>query len=227
LCIACVSVSGQQPKAQHEPYFIHADRLPLAAIIPAPPAAGSDTAKAELAELHRIQAKRTQKQIDAARADEAEQDIFIYSSVLGEKFNAQALPLTAAFSKHVHGEEPIVSDELKKLYARPRPYQIDAAIHPVCKVTEKHDSYPSGHSLSGYLLAFTLIEMVPEKKAEILQRADGYAHNRLVCGVHSPSDLEASRRIAYAMFGSLMQEPRFQQELAAARAETRHALGLK
>jgi acid phosphatase (class A) len=69
--------------------------------------------------------------------------------------------------------------------------------------------------------------MVPEKRTEILERADVYAHNRLVCGVHTASDLEASRRIAYAVFGSMMQEPRFQQDLAAARAETRHALGLK
>jgi len=38
--------------------------------------------------------------------------------------------------------------------------------------------------------------MVPEKRTEILERADVYAHNRLVCGVHTASDLEASRRIA-------------------------------
>ena len=70
------------------------------------------------------------------------------------------------------------------------------------------------------------LEMVPEKSAEILARADEYAHNRLVCGVHTASDLEASRLVAYAMFGSMMQEPRFHQDLQAARAETRHALGL-
>jgi hypothetical protein len=56
--------------------------------------------------------------------------------------------------------------------------------------------------------------MVPEKSAEILARADDPAHNRLVCGVHTASDLEASRRVAYAMFGSMLEEPRFQQDLA-------------
>ena len=238
LCLSCVSVLGQQskadsvapeakpPKAHHEPYFIHPDRLPLVTIIPAPPAADSEEANAELAELRRIQDARTPEQVKAAQADEAEQDIFTYRTVLGAGFNAQALPLTAALSAHVHGDEPVASDELKKLFARPRPYQVDSMIHPVCKLTAQHNSYPSGHALSGYLLAFTAVEMVPEKRAEILQRADDYAHNRLVCGVHMSSDLEASRRIAYAMFGSMLQEPRFQQELAAARTETRHALGL-
>jgi acid phosphatase (class A) len=234
LSLSCGPLSGQAPTTSPEAKpakvrvasFIHIDKLPLAQIIPAPPVHGSDTEKDEFAELHSIQASRTPEQIKAAQADEAEQDIFVYRTVLGANFNAQTLPLTAALSAKVHGEEPLAGDPLKDLYQRPRPYQLDATLHPVCKVTEKHNSYPSGHGLSGYLLALTLTQMVPEKSAAILARADEYAHNRLVCGVHTTSDLEASRRIAYAMFGSMLQEPKFQQELAAARAETRHALGL-
>jgi acid phosphatase (class A) len=206
--------------------FVHINQLPLAAMIPAPPPEGSEAVAAEYRELHRIQDARTPEQVKAAQADEAEEDIFIYRTVLGAGFNAQALPLTAALSAHVHGDEPIASDGLKKMYARPRPYQVDMTLHPVCKTTTAHNAYPSGHTLSGYLLALTLTEMVPEKSAEILARADDYAHNRLVCGVHTASDLEASRRIAYAMFGSMLEDTRFQKDLAAARTETRHALGL-
>jgi acid phosphatase (class A) len=235
LSIVCVSAHAQEPKAPSDAKpakvrvatFIHPDKLPLASIVPAPPAEGSEIAKAEFRELHRIQDARTQEQVKAAQADDAEEDIFIYKTVLGAGFNAQALPLTAALSAHLHGDEPIASDGLKKIYARPRPYQVDTTLHPVCKTTTQHNAYPSGHTLSAYLLALTLAEMVPEKSAEILARADDYAHNRLVCGVHRASDLEASRRIAYAMFGNMLEEPRFQQDLAAARAETRHALGLK
>ena len=80
--------------------------------------------------------------------------------------------------------------------------------------------------MSGYLLAFTMAQIVPEKKQEILDRADDYAHNRVVCGVHYPTDTEASRRLAYAIFGDMMASSRFQRELAAARAETRAHLGL-
>jgi acid phosphatase (class A) len=196
-------------------------------MVPAPPAVGSEVEKAEFIELNRIQGARTPAQIKAAQADDAEEDIFVYRTVLGSGFNAQALPLTAALSAHLHSDEPVVSDQLKRLFQRPRPYQLDSTIHPVCKVTTAHNAYPSGHALSGYLLALTLAQMVPEKSSEILSRADEYAHNRLVCGVHTASDLEASRMVAYAMFGSMLQEPRFQQDLAAARAETRHALALK
>ena len=72
----------------------------------------------------------------------------------------------------------------------------------------------------------TLAEIVPEKRDAILARADEYAHNRLVCGVHHASDVEASRRVAYVVFGYMMATPKFQSDLAAARAETRAKLGL-
>jgi acid phosphatase (class A) len=234
VCLTCITGHGQEQKADtaakpakvRVATYIDAERLPLETIVPPPPTRGSETAKAEFQELHRIQAARTPEQVKAARADDAEEDIFVYRTVLGPSFSAQLLPLTAAFSARLHGDEPIASNPLKDRYQRPRPYQVDSTLHPVCKVTTQHNAYPSGHSVSGYLLALTLAEMVPEKSAEILARADEYAHNRLVCGVHTASDLEASRLVAYAMFGSMMQEPRFQQDLQAARAETRHALGL-
>ncbi|MEG9438165.1 phosphatase PAP2 family protein [Edaphobacter sp. HDX4] len=232
VCLACAWLHAQDAKEApavtpvkvRVASFIEVDRLSLATVIAPPPAAGSSAAKAELEDLHRIQDSRTAQQVKAAQADDAEEDIFIYRTALGSGFNAQALAATAAPSKQVHGDEPVASDVLKEMYQRPRPYQVDTTLHPVCKLTTKHNSYPSGHTLSGYLLALTLVEMVPEKRAEILERADDYAHNRLVCGVHTASDLEASRRIAYLMFGTMLENPRFQQELAAARAETRQAL---
>jgi acid phosphatase (class A) len=112
------------------------------------------------------------------------------------------------------------------MYRRPRPYQIDSTLHPVCPLNPEPTSYPSGHSLSGYLLAFTLVQLVPEKRQQIFDRAEEYVHNRLICGVHYASDTEASRRVAYAIFGSLVASPDFQRDLAAAREETRRKLGL-
>jgi len=67
---------------------------------------------------------------------------------------------------------------------------------------------------------------VPEKRNEILDRAADYAHNRVVCGVHYPVDTQVSRLVAYSMLGLMMQNAEFQADLAAAKTETRRALGL-
>jgi acid phosphatase (class A) len=237
--LASVALHGQTPSVVHAAtevsakapsiratYYIDALPLHLNLILPPPPARDSAIAIDEIKELHRIEALRTPAQISQAQADDHEEDIFIFKSVLGPDFTAEALPLTAALSAHVRKDESTASSPLKKDYRRPRPYQVDSTLHPVCPVTPEPNSYPSGHSLSGYLLAFTLVQLVPEKRQEIFSRADEYVHNRLICGVHYASDIDASRKVAYAIFGSLTASPRFQQDLAAAREETRRKLGL-
>jgi acid phosphatase (class A) len=209
----------------HATYFdpVVIDLLP---ILPPPPAQDSDITKAELAQLHRIEKSRTPQQVAAAQADDKEQDIFVFKNVLGPNFTAENLPLTVALSAHIHSDEGVASKPLKTSFARPRPFQFDASLHPVCELSKEPNSYPSGHTLAGYLLAFALVQIVPEKQQQIMQRADDYAHNRLVCGVHYPSDLDTSRKMAYVIFGYMMANPRFQKELAAAREETRLHLGL-
>jgi acid phosphatase (class A) len=215
--------AGATPKTA---YYIDPMVLDLTALVPEPPAVDSAANKAELAELHRIEQARTPAQVAAAKTDEDEEDLFAYKTVLGAEFNPVALPLTAELGVHVKNEQSVAGGALKTVFQRPRPYQTDKTLHPVCALTEAANSYPSGHALTGYLEGFTLAEIVPEKRKEILARADDYAHNRLVCGVHYPSDIEASRRVAYVVFGYMMATPRFQRDLAAARAETRTKLGL-
>jgi acid phosphatase (class A) len=216
--------AGAAPKV---PYYIDPTVMNLAALVPDPPAVGSEVQKAELAELHRIEAARTPEQAKRAKEDEDNESIFAYKTVFGPGFNPEALPLIAALGDHVKNEQSVAGGALKLVFKRPRPYQSDATLHPVCDLTEAPNSYPSGHGLTGYLEGLTLAELVPEKRVEILARADDYAHNRLVCGVHYPSDEEASRKIAYVVFGYMLATPRFQKDLAAARLEMNTKLGVK
>lgn len=229
LCGAmCAQQAGQpeihnatktQPKAARTSRFLDPSALDLNLFIGAPPTQDSPVTHSELRELHAIEQSRTSTQIAAAQADDAEQDIFIYRTLFGASFMPQNLPVLAALSADVHNVEGIASTPLKTVYSRPRPYQADKTLHPVCKLTEVPNSYPSGHTLSGYLEGFTLAELLPAHKDEILARTDDYAHNRLVCGVHYASDLVASRQLAAIVFGSMMSNPVFRQRLDAAREE--------
>ncbi len=47
-----------------------------------------------------------------------------------------------------------------------------------------YGSYPSGHATSAYATAILLAAMVPEKATAIFERADRYAENRVIAGVH-------------------------------------------
>jgi acid phosphatase (class A) len=227
LSISAIPAAAQNG-APRQGIFVSTDQMDAWSILPNPPSDHSPEAAAELAEVHRLQDKRQAAQIAHAKADDAEEDIFIFRDVLGDKFTAEGLPQTALLSSHLHNDETVIGGTAKKHFQRLRPFNFDATVKPVCKTNNDVTDYgyPSGHSLTGYLEALALIQIVPEKRDAILARADDYAHSRVVCGVHYTSDTVASKLTAYAMMGIMMNNPRFRKELDAARAETRARLGL-
>jgi acid phosphatase (class A) len=227
----CAAIFAQAPAAPHVQaantgYYTQNAPPDLSGILPPPPAQNSDTTKAELTLLHQIQQSRTPAQVAAAQDDDQHEDMFYLRTVMGKGFTPGNLPLLTALSNRMESEGSAASHALKGEFKRPRPYQFDSTLHPVCETVPQPNSYPSGHSIVGYLDAFILVRIVPEKGPQILERADDYAHNRMVCGVHYPSDLVAGRAVAYVLFGYLMAMPGFQNDLAAAHAETRKRLGL-
>jgi acid phosphatase (class A) len=195
-------------------------------ILATPPAPGSKTSDAELAELHRIEAARTPEDVARAKADDENQTIFLFETVFGDKFNKANLPAVDALGARLKADESANTGAAKEAFHRVRPYNLDKTLHPVCKTKSKDDSYPSGHTTVGYLMGLALIDLVPERRDDILARADDYAHNRLVCGVHFASDLAAARLVAYAVHAIMRLDPEYQKAAAAARAELRGALGL-
>jgi acid phosphatase (class A) len=230
--LVALSIAGSpiaaQNRAPRQAIFVSTDQLDAWSILPNPPADHSPEGAADLAEVHRLQETRQPAQIARAKADDAEEDMFIFRDVMGDKFTADALPQTALLSSHLHNDEGIIGGTAKNHFQRLRPFNFDTTVKPICKVNNdvKDYGYPSGHSLTGYLEALALIQMVPEKRDAILARADDYAHNRVVCGVHYASDTAASKLTAYAMMGIMVNNPRFRKELEAAKTETRRALGL-
>jgi acid phosphatase (class A) len=212
----------RHPSELPQGYYLTDKAFVIASIVPPAPEQGSSVTMAELKELHQIQTERSLQQVKAAQKDDTEEDIFIFRDVMGEGFRENQLPLTAELSKHIHDDESFISRPLKARFRRPRPYQWDKTLNAVCKLSEAPNSYPSGHSISGYLEAFTLMAMFPEKASAIMARADAYAHNRLVCGVHYSSDIGASRVVATATFGYMVANPKFEADLNAAKAEIDH-----
>ena len=61
---------------------------------------------------------------------------------------------------------------------------------------------------------------------QLLARADDYGRNRVIAGVHYPSDVESGRLAATVFAAFLFVSPAFERDRAAAAKELRTALGL-
>jgi acid phosphatase (class A) len=78
----------------------------------------------------------------------------------------------------------------------------------------------------GCMTGVLLGVMVPERRSELLARSRAYARNRVVGGVHYPTDVEAGCTAGKIVAALLLQAPAFQADFAGAREETRRALAL-
>ena len=133
--------------------------------------------------------------------------------------------------KHIHPpgnmRDAVKSDPKRDNSARPLvPQGPGTACKPAEELPTYSYSYPSGHSTLGTTVAILLSQMVPEKRAELYARGWYYGDERVIAGVHFPTDIEAGRIQATVIVAFMMQNAQFRSDLAAARAEVRSALSL-
>ncbi len=95
----------------------------------------------------------------------------------------------------------IVVTHYKKRFARLRPSQLEPQLRPMIGVPQ-HASYPSGHALQYFLVAKALASVVQDQAIgnELFRIAQRVAENREWAGLHYPSDTEAGKQIAFAIF---------------------------
>lgn len=194
-------------------------------IIGPPPQMGTKEQAEDLAAVHKIHDSASPELVKFAQDDARSQNIFLFKTIFGPGFNAQALPLTAALGSKLVRDAGIENGILKAHFQHKRPYQMDATLPSFCG-TDTSFSYPSGHSMAAYLLAYAMTEVAPEKSQEIMARADQFAEHRVVCGVHFYTDIHAGKLVSLEMFGYMQSNPAFQHDVEAARAEIRGALHL-
>lgn len=215
---AGVALGAPEPSP---PYLTPAE-LELAAWVAPPPAPGSPAELAERQQVLAMQRSRTPAMLAAARRDQ-EISLAGFAAVLGPGFSAEQVPLTFALGQRVCRDAAGITGVAKRAWARPRPFVTDETVVPVVAFSTD-GSYPSGHATCGYLWALLLGELLPEQRAALLARGMEYGDNRLVGGVHYPSDVAAGRLAAVAIMAHLRGRPAFEADLEAARSELRAAV---
>jgi acid phosphatase (class A) len=168
--------------------------LGLAAFLGPFPAVDSDEGKADLAIVLWQQRVRTQPEIQRAQS-EVKLTLGAYATAAGVSLDAAQYPQTTALIDKVGKDIKIVTDGLKVHFKRPRPYLADARVLPAID-RETSPSYPSGHATRGVVFAIVLAELVPERRELLLAQGRLVGVDRVIGGVHYPSDIESGQRLA-------------------------------
>lgn len=223
LCSTFVAAGCTTTQAKEDALlYLEPARIDSTRFMAPPPDADSTSREIEL--MLDLQQKRTQAQAERSVAD-LEQSVFRFADVMGPKFTQQNLPQAAKFFKRLYKTESAFNKQGKERWERQRPPVADKRLQPVAKYSNS-GSYPSGHAAFGFLNGIVLAEMVPEKRAQIFERAKEFGDNRVLGGVHYPSDIEAGRQLAVMIAVAVQQNPAYLADFAAARAEVRRILEL-
>jgi acid phosphatase (class A) len=224
LGLALLPIAIRSALAEHE-YYISESSVNLSQLLAPPPTPDSVAGKADLQAVLDAQRNWTPAIVASAQAD-AQLSVFRFADVIGPPFKPENLPFATKFFERVSSDQANVVRAAKAYFNRPRPVVIDSGIKPVERVSA-NASYPSGHATFAYVDAIILADMLPEKAAAIFARADAYAHNRVIEGVHYPTDLEAGRISAAVIDNVLLHDAHFMADYEKSRLEVRHALRLQ
>ena len=205
------------PAAAAEATFVTPDRFDLTKLLAPAPAPDSGQQRRNLAAVPAMQKARTPAQSERELAD-ATAGTFGFADVLGPNFNAQRVPAVAALFDKIRGDAAVASSTGKGVWNRPRPFSVSAEVNPIGDRPEG-SSYPSGASTVGYLTAIMLANMVPEKGAALFARGREFGDDRVILGVHFPSDVAAGRVLGRAIYAVIKDKKAYQDDLTAAKTE--------
>ena len=192
--------------------------------LPPPPAEGSATKAWDLA--RHGEAKKMRE--DPARAAQAASDAVFtwenlyetFSPAYGRTISDEETPALCALLRFGLNTTRRAYRNAKRTYPRARPFA--ELGEPPLRPEDTRlaaDSYPSGHAATAWAAALLLSEVRPAASEAVLARGFVAGENRLVCGVHWASDVEAGRLVAGVAVARMHVEPDFRELLDAALRE--------
>jgi acid phosphatase (class A) len=210
----CGPGAAAQWEIKHTNYYLTVKQQQLPEF-PPPPSAGSKADLADLAALHEWQGKRTEAQCARANS-EADAD---YTQVFGDisPFPSPLPSGAAEVLKRVKEETDGIVVNVKNKFNRPRPFNRDAGLEP-CLGRIGAQAYPSGHAAISRVYALILSDLVPEHRAVFMARADKAGLHRIIGGVHYPTDVEAGKKLADALYRMYLKSPAFRADVKTLRA---------
>ncbi len=218
-----------QVKAQYDEkkLYFSTDELPdLIKCLPPPPSFNSPEFSYDVV---RYQWGKIQR-LDSVRAAIARRDaVWSYDALLAEFSIPFGLTLSRTETPEIWKlmeTSLATTDQMrvapKAYYHRLRPFELYEE-HLLSTETEAElsgeGSYPSGHTMRGWLTALLLAEINPARADTLYARGWMYSESRVIEGAHWQSDIDATRAGASIAYAALHTSPEFLAQLQKAKTE--------
>ena len=157
----------------------------------APPAPDSDEQKTEIKQIKDLRSL-LDKEAVRERVDKQDEDLlFPFNRYLREN----NLEIDREKFMTILKDVNTIIFKFKYFFNRPRPHQY-SDIDEIENVGGKSPSYPSGHSTTGAVIAELLAEQFPEHAENVRVMGTELGYNRIIAGLHYPSDHLAGLALA-------------------------------
>lgn len=207
LFLAALCARGSA-KTDADFHYLDPAQVDLTVLLPPPPDFGSAQERDDEEEVAAEVAARNSSQFARAKAA-SQRSVFFFADSIGPQFNASRFPVTDAFFARVGSDVEKLVDLAKAYWGRPRPKG----------AVKNRGSYPSGHAAFAASTAILLAQLVPCKREPIFAQARTFAENRIVLGLHYPSDVAAGWTAGTLAVFAMMRNPAFERDFAATKAE--------
>lgn len=176
--------------------------------MPPPPRSGSAADRQDFEILHRFQTNRTREECAVADA----QSYMSIESFFGPHTRLLTAREMQAVQSLYHEIQQTADHEAKPYkvhFARPRPYNVDATLKPCISMPKGNMAYPSAHATAGALIGTILADLFPNRASALKAQGLQIGTNRVLGGVHHPSDIEAGETLALKIYEALQRNSDF------------------
>jgi len=209
--------------AQYPPAFLTDENRPNGINwLPSPPSQKELSFAYDLYYYHWGHTQREGSTGELALSDESAKLNDVFSEALGVQIDSVSTPEILLLAERAVSDAQAANTKAKNYYQRKRPFAMfkEPSLKPwTDEMVAATYSYPSGHSIRGWIYALALTSLAPERADLLLARARQYAMNRVICGHHWKSDTDASVMLASGVYAAIVSTEEFQQQLAKARVE--------
>lgn len=213
---------SREPRPRINAFLTREEQPDPTRYIASPPQPGNGTFENDTYYYNWGKAQRQTPRGTLAAIDEVIETTKAFSPAAGFLISHEETPEIYKLVEGARRDARVINRQAKDYFRRTRPFIHfkEPSLIPIFDAEYSTTySYPSGHSVRGYIYAMTLALVVPDSSEALIARAEEYALNRVICGRHWKSDIDASLVEATVIMSRLLSNTAFTAQLKEARKE--------